>query len=210
MREYLSRNDYLKKYLKLKEKSGFEDSSFDIINGEYHKYQTNLDNIAEKVNKVIYETNATYLPVIYGGKKVTYLSENESKNFDFSTLQNATEIQGDEYTNINQEFQTGEVKYNEPIQIEGVNYSEGFQTGGVNYNETYETTGQDYTNFGQNNFTTTETTGDYNNLFGNTETTTTTTTTTQTFMGNTQNVDYGQINPIEQSIGFGEYQKTNY
>ena len=165
----------------------------------------------EKVNKVIYETNATYLPVIYGGKKVTYLSENESKNFDFSTLQNATEIQGDEYTNINQEFQTGEVKYNEPIQIEGVNYSEGFQTGGVNYNETYETTGQDYTNFGQNNFTTTETTGDYNNLFGNTETTTTnTTTTTQTFMGNTQNVDYGQINPIEQGIGFGEYQKTNY
>ena len=164
----------------------------------------------EKVNKVIYETNATYLPVIYGGKKVTYLSENESKNFDFSTLQNATEIQGDEYTNINQEFQTGEVKYNEPIQIEGVNYSEGFQTGGVNYNETYETTGQDYTNFGQNNFTNTETTGDYNNLFGNTETTTTTTTTTQTFMGNTQNVDYGQINPIEQGIGFGEYQKTNY
>jgi hypothetical protein len=164
----------------------------------------------EKVNKVIYETNATYLPVIYGGKKVTYLSENESKNFDFSTLQNATEIQGDEYTNINKEFQTGEVKYNEPIQIEGVNYSEGFQTGGVNYNETYETTGQDYTNFGQNNFTTTETTGDYNNLFGNTETTTTTTTTTQTFIGNTQNVDYGQINPIEQSIGFGEYQKTNY
>ena len=164
----------------------------------------------EKVNKVIYETNATYLPVIYGGKKVTYLSENESKNFDFSTLQNATEIQGDEYTNINQEFQTGEVKYNEPIQIEGVNYSEGFQTGGVNYNETYETTGQDYTNFGQNNYTTTETTGNYNNLFGNTETTTTTTTTTQTFMGNTQNVDYGQINPIEQSIGFGEYQKTNY
>ena len=164
----------------------------------------------EKVNKVIYETNATYLPVIYGGKKVTYLSENESKNFDFSTLQNATEIQGDEYTNINQEFQTGEVKYNEPIQIEGVNYSEGFQTGGVNYNETYETTGQDYTNFGQNNFTTTETTGDYNNLFGNTETTTTTTTTTQTFKGNTQNVDYGKINPIEQGIGFGEYQKTNY
>ena len=164
----------------------------------------------EKVNKVIYETNATYLPVIYGGKKVTYLSENESKNFDFSTLQNATEIQGDEYTNINQEFQTGEVKYNEPIQIEGVNYSEGFQTGGVNYNETYETTGKDYTNFGQNNYTTTETTGDYNNLFGNTETTTTTTTTTQTFMGNTQNVDYGQINPIEQGIGFGEYQKTNY
>ena len=164
----------------------------------------------EKVNKVIYETNATYLPVIYGGKKVTYLSENESKNFDFSTLQNATEIQGDEYTNINKEFQTEEVKYNEPIQIEGVNYSEGFQTGGVNYNETYETTGQDYTNFGQNNYTTTETTGDYNNLFGNTETTTTTTTTTQTFMGNTQNVDYGQINPIEQGIGFGEYQKTNY
>ena len=55
MREYLSRNDYLKKYLKLKEKSGFEDSSFDIINGEYHKYKTNLDNIAEEVNKVISE-----------------------------------------------------------------------------------------------------------------------------------------------------------
>ena len=53
MREYLSRNDYLKKYLKLKEKCGCEDTSFDIISGEYDKYKINLDNIAEEVNKVI-------------------------------------------------------------------------------------------------------------------------------------------------------------
>ena len=40
----------------------------------------------EKVNKVIYDTNVTTLPVIFGGKKVTYLNPEESKNFDFNSL----------------------------------------------------------------------------------------------------------------------------
>ena len=40
----------------------------------------------EKVNEVIYDTNVTTLPVIFGGKKVTYLNPEESKNFDFNSL----------------------------------------------------------------------------------------------------------------------------
>ena len=151
----------------------------------------------EKVNKVIYETNATYLPLIFGGKKVTYLNEEESKNFDFSTLQNATEVQGEEYTTtINQAYQT-----------EGEGYNQTFQTGGE-YNQTIQTGGEVFTEntFGQNYTETTQ--GNYDALLGNT----TTQATTETFVENTQpaQIDYGQINPIQQSIGFGEYQKTNY
>jgi len=40
----------------------------------------------EKVNEVIYDTNVRTLPVIFGGKKVTYLNPEESKNFDFNSL----------------------------------------------------------------------------------------------------------------------------
>ena len=40
----------------------------------------------EKVNEVIYDANVTTLPVIFGGKKVTYLNPEESKNFDFNSL----------------------------------------------------------------------------------------------------------------------------
>ena len=40
----------------------------------------------EKVNEVIYDTNVTTLPVIFRGKKVTYLNPEESKNFDFNSL----------------------------------------------------------------------------------------------------------------------------
>lgn len=40
----------------------------------------------EKVNEVIYDTNVKTLPVIFGGKKVTYLNPEESKNFDFNSL----------------------------------------------------------------------------------------------------------------------------
>jgi len=40
----------------------------------------------EKVNEVIYDTNVKTLPVIFGGKKVTYLNQEESKNFDFNSL----------------------------------------------------------------------------------------------------------------------------
>ena len=40
----------------------------------------------EKVNEVIYDTSVKTLPVIFGGKKVTYLNPEESKNFDFNSL----------------------------------------------------------------------------------------------------------------------------
>ena len=47
----------------------------------------------EKVNEVIYDTNVTTLPVIFGGKKVTYLNPEESKNFDFNSLIQQSGIQ---------------------------------------------------------------------------------------------------------------------
>ena len=46
----------------------------------------------EKVNEVIYDTNVTTLPVIFGGKKVTYLNAEESKNFDFGNLFNQANL----------------------------------------------------------------------------------------------------------------------
>ena len=54
----------------------------------------------EKVNEVIYDTNVTTLPVIFGGKKVTYLNAEESKNFDFGNFfnqTNAQEVQGNDF-----------------------------------------------------------------------------------------------------------------
>ena len=162
----------------------------------------------EKVNKVIYESNATYLPVIYGGKKVTYLNEEQSKNFDFSTLQNATEVQGEEYTTTNNEiYQTGGEEYNQTFQTGGIEINQAFQTGGE-YNQTFQTGGEVYTEntFGQNYTETTQ--ENYDNLLGNI----TAQATTETFVENTQpaQIDYGKINPIEQGLGFEEYKKTNY
>ena len=88
----------------------------------------------EKVNKVIYDTNVTTLPVIFGGKKVTYLSLEESQKYDFnSLLQGAEEIQGEAYnTNIQGET------FNTVIQ-------------GQEYNTTnvQELLGQDYTQINQ-------------------------------------------------------------
>ena len=163
----------------------------------------------EKVNKVIYESNATYLPVIYGGKKVTYLNEEQSKNFDFSTLQNATEVQGEEYTTTtnNEIYQTGGEEYNKTFQTGGIEINQAFQTGGE-YNQTFQTGGEVYTEntFGQNYTETTQ--ENYDNLLGNI----TAQATTETFVENTQpaQIDYGKINPIEQGLGFEEYKKTNY
>ena len=163
----------------------------------------------EKVNKVIYESNATYLPVIYGGKKVTYLNEEQSKNFDFSTLQNATEVQGEEYTTTtnNEIYQTGGEEYNQTFQTGGIEINQAFQTGGE-YNQTFQTGGEVYTEntFGQNYTETTQ--ENYDNLLGNI----TAQATTETFAENTQpaQIDYGKINPIEQGLGFEEYKKTNY
>ena len=163
----------------------------------------------EKVNKVIYESNATYLPVIYGGKKVTYLNEEQSKNFDFSTLQNATEVQGEEYTTTtnNEIYQTGGEEYNQTFQTGGIEINQAFQTGGE-YNQTFQTGGEVYTEntFGQNYTETTQ--ENYDNLLGNI----TAQATTETFVENTQpaQIDYGKINPIEQGLGFEEYKKTNY
>ena len=54
----------------------------------------------EKINKVIYDTNVTTLPVIFGGNKVTYLSEAEAKNYDFGNLfqqANTQEVQGQDF-----------------------------------------------------------------------------------------------------------------
>ena len=163
----------------------------------------------EKVNKVIYESNATYLPVIYGGKKVTYLNEEQSKNFDFSTLQNATEVQGEENTTTtnNEIYQTGGEEYNQTFQTGGIEINQAFQTGGE-YNQTFQTGGEVYTEntFGQNYTETTQ--ENYDNILGNI----TAQATTETFVENTQpaQIDYGKINPIEQGLGFEEYKKTNY
>ena len=168
----------------------------------------------EKVNKVIYETNATYLPMIYGGKKVTYLSEEQSKNFDFGNLQNATVIQEQQYTTTtNQVYENGGEGNNQLFQTTGNEYNQIFENGGGEYNQIIQTEGQNYNNAFQteglihrdiqvieSNYDT--------DVLGNT----TTQNTTETFVENAQPIqmDYGQINPIEQGVDFEEYKKTSY
>ena len=168
----------------------------------------------EKVNKVIYETNTTYLPVIYGGKKVTYLNEEQSKNYDFGNLQNATVIQGQEYnTTTNQVYENIGEGNNQLFQTTGNEYNQIFENGGGEYNQIIQTEGQNYNNAFQteglihrdiqvieSNYDT--------NILGNT----TTQNTTETFVENAQPIqmDYGQINPIEQGVDFEEYKKTSY
>ena len=144
----------------------------------------------EIVNKVIYDTNVTTLPVIFGGKKVTYLSAEESKNYDFGGLMGqAQEIQGGE-------------DYSSLIQGQTENYTQEIQ-GGEDYNTLIQGQTENYTQqdiLGQQ---------DYSSLIqGNTETTFQT---TQTVI-DTQPIqvqDYSQINPIQDSA-YGEYQKTTY
>ena len=167
----------------------------------------------EKVNKVIYETNTTYLPVIYGGKKVTYLSEEQSKNFDFGNLQNATVIQGQEYTTTNQVYENGGEGNNQLFQTTGNEYNQIFENGGGEYNQIIQTEGQNYNNAFQTGPQIYKETqvivSNYDpNILGNT----TTQNTTETFVENAQPIqmNYGQINPIEQGIDFEEYKKTSY
>ena len=145
----------------------------------------------EKVNKVIYETNVTTLPLIFGGKKVTYLSEAESRNYDFGSLLqqgNVEEIGGQEYTNTQ--------------IIQGQNIS------------TQDVVGQEYT-LPQitpvQDYTTQATTQEFTTQFGQTQDFS-----TQIIQGQdystqiNQMQDYSQISPELQSSGFGEYQRTSY
>ena len=140
----------------------------------------------EKVNKVIYDTNVTTLPVIFGGKKVTYLSLEESQKYDFnSLLQGAEEIQGETYnTNIQGEA------YNTNIQ--GETFNTVIQGQEYNTTNVQELLGQDYTqiNQGQDFITQIGQTQDY------------------TQVSQVQQ-DFSNVNP-EQGVGFEEYKRSSY
>ena len=53
MRENIIRNDLLKKTKKLKQLSGFDESTDENIKSEYEDYMTKLNNMADDVNKII-------------------------------------------------------------------------------------------------------------------------------------------------------------
>jgi len=146
----------------------------------------------EKVNKVIYDTNVTTLPLIFGGKKVTYLSEAESQNYDFGSLLqqgNVQEIGGQEYTNTQ--------------IIQGQNISTQ-DVVGQEYTLPQITPVQDYT-------TTQTTTQEFTTQFGQTQDYSTQITQGQDYSTQiNQMQDYSQISPELQNSGFGEYQRTSY
>ena len=75
--------------------------------------------LQEKVNKVIVDSNATYLPLIYGGKKVTHVNSEESTNYNYN--QDYTQnIQSQDYNQITQ----GQGEYYGNIQSENYNYQD--------------------------------------------------------------------------------------
>ena len=53
MREHIFRNDYFKKYIKLKKLSGCDESSYETIEKEYDVYLKKLNNMGEDINKII-------------------------------------------------------------------------------------------------------------------------------------------------------------
>ena len=82
--------------------------------------------LEEKVNAVIVDSNVKTLPLIYGGKKVTYANYDESADYNNLIQQNNTEITQD-YTQGQTTFGT----------IQGENYIQSYQ-------------GQDYATINQN------------------------------------------------------------
>ena len=52
-RENILRNDYFKKYIRLKKTSGFDESTYDNIKNEYDNSLKKLNSMAENINKVI-------------------------------------------------------------------------------------------------------------------------------------------------------------
>ena len=64
--------------------------------------------LEEKVNKINVDSNVTYLPLIYGGKKVTHVNAEESTNYNFNQ-DYSQNIQGQDYNN---EIVQGQEEYN--------------------------------------------------------------------------------------------------
>ena len=157
----------------------------------------------EKINKVIYDTNVTTLPVIFGGNKVTYLSEAEAKNYDFGNLfqqANTQEVQGQDFN-----FTTTTTTQN--VQDQGFNTQDILGQGFTQTTQVQEYTKT--TQLGQNQ--------DYLNQISQTQTQTQDYT-TQLEQTQTQNLnnqigqvqDYSQLMPEQQEAGYLEYKRTSY
>ena len=171
----------------------------------------------EKVNKVIYDTNVTTLPLIYGGKKVTYLSETEAHNFDFGNLLqqgNTQEIVGQEYTTTtNTQIIQGQEYTNTQI-IQGQEYTNTPIIQGQEYTNAPIIQGEDYStqNIVETNYSIPQITKveDYDTQIGQTQ--------DYTQVSQTQNYspqinqvqDFSQIIPEQQGLDYSEYQATNY
>ena len=156
----------------------------------------------EKINKVIYDTNVTTLPVIFGGNKVTYLSEAEAKNYDFGNLfqqANTQEVQGQDFN-----FTTTTTTQN--AQETGFNTQDIL---GQGFTQTTQVQEYTTTKLGQNQ--------DYLNQISQTQTQTQDYT-TQLEQTQTQNLnnqigqvqDYSQLMPEQQEAGYLEYKRTSY
>ena len=158
----------------------------------------------EKINKVIYDTNVTTLPVIFGGKKVTYLSEAEAKNYDFGSLfqqANTQEVQGQNFNFTTTTTTT------QNAQEQGFNTQDILGQGFTQTTQVQEYTKT--TQLGQNQ--------DYLNQISQTQTQTQDYT-TQLEQTQTQNLnnqigqvqDYSQLMPEQQEAGYLEYKRTSY
>ena len=160
----------------------------------------------EKVNEVIYDTNVTTLPVIFGGKKVTYLNAEESKNFDFGNLfnqANAQEVQGNDFNFGATTTTTTTTTTTQNAQGQDFNLQDILGTG---FTQTTNVQEYNTTQLGQ--------TQDYNIPIGSTTqdyTTKITETKTQTFTNNIgQTQDFSNLMPEQHDLGFAEYQSTKY
>ena len=141
----------------------------------------------EKVNKVIYDSDVKTLPMIFGQKKVTYLSSTESQNYNLPTTVQQ-EITGENYNS--QVYQGSENNYQ---NILGQDYNQ------LNQGEVAVNEAQEFSQSGQfQEYSQTAQLQDYSQ-----------TGQFQDFTQIAQNQDYSQLNP-QSNITFGEYQRTEY
>ena len=89
--------------------------------------------LQEKVNAVIVDSNVKTLPLIYGGKKVTYANYDESANYNNLIQQGTTEINQE----FNQDYTQGQTTFGDIQSYQGQDYT--FQ------GQEYTTQGQEFT-----------------------------------------------------------------
>ena len=150
--------------------------------------------VKEKVHQVIYDSNIKTLPLIYGGKKVTYEKNNEEFNYsNYSTYNNYDNNNYENYDNNN----TYDYNNNNDFNNNDYNSSNNYDFNNNNYdynNNNYDYNASNNYDYNNNNYNTNT---DDLNLGNNYEINTTEKQETQVITRKLPSEDYYTTTPVE-------------